>query len=154
MRAALLVLLVLVPSYARAQDLVPPAIPPGEDRIVVIQAGSPAPFRGQLFDDTTALRWLNARLWLQERLRLQVALLEETTQRLERSCSERMGIVESSSERERTSARVLLEQQAALAEEQRRRADDPPFFSTFEAGLLVGVVTSVLLVIGAVLLTQ
>ncbi len=44
-------------------------IPPGEDKIVPLKKGEPAPFDGQLFDTPTALRWGN---WLlQYRLRLQ-----------------------------------------------------------------------------------
>lgn len=37
--------------------------PPGEDKIVVVRKGDPAPYTGQLFEDNTALRWA---VWLQQ----------------------------------------------------------------------------------------
>lgn len=49
-------------------------IPAGEDKIVPVRKGTPAPYAGQLFSDSTALRWGN---WL-EQYRLQVPLLLKT----------------------------------------------------------------------------
>lgn len=40
-----------------------PAFPPGEDKIVPLKKGDPAPYAGQLFDPATAIRWGN---WLQQ----------------------------------------------------------------------------------------
>lgn len=37
--------------------------PPGDDKVVVVKKGDPAPYQGQLFDDNTALRWA---MWLQQ----------------------------------------------------------------------------------------
>jgi len=34
-------------------------IPPGKDKIETVLSGAPAPFSGQLFDPSTALRWAN-----------------------------------------------------------------------------------------------
>jgi hypothetical protein len=50
-----------------AKDIepIPPVqtIPPGEDKIVPVRLGEPAPFSGQLYDPQTALRWA---FWLQQ----------------------------------------------------------------------------------------
>lgn len=35
------------------------AVPPGNDVVVVVKKGDPAPFTGQLFSEDTALRWAN-----------------------------------------------------------------------------------------------
>ena len=35
------------------------AIPAGDDNVVALQLNKPAPFAGQLYDSTTALRWVN-----------------------------------------------------------------------------------------------
>ena len=48
-------------SYA--QDRAVQDIPEGEDRIVAVKKGEPAPYEGQLFDNPTALRWAN---WLRQ----------------------------------------------------------------------------------------
>ena len=77
----------LLPSMVLAQTpgytvpYVPPApqlkldpIPPGDDVIVPLAKGKEAPFEGQLFDPTTALRWGN---YLEQyRLRLEVCYQE------------------------------------------------------------------------------
>jgi hypothetical protein len=48
-------------SPARADSLDDEAVPPGEDVIVAVKKGQPAPYAGQLFDIDTAIRW---GLWL------------------------------------------------------------------------------------------
>jgi len=66
----LLLAILLAPSPARAQDVT--AIPPGEDKIVVVREGDRAPFSGQLYEPATALRWAN---WIgQYKLRLRADL--------------------------------------------------------------------------------
>ena len=47
-------------------------IPPGDDRIVPLRKGGPAPFDGQLFDNNTALRWGNWLLQYKFRLKADV----------------------------------------------------------------------------------
>jgi hypothetical protein len=53
--------LVLWTTPAYGENLDDEAVPPGEDVIVAIKKGQPAPFAGQLFDINTAIRW---GLWL------------------------------------------------------------------------------------------
>lgn len=77
---AVVVLLALLPRLAWADPPAPapPApstvaplvpVPPGDDVVVVAKKGDPVPFTGQLFDQSTALRWAN---YLQQcRFRLQ-----------------------------------------------------------------------------------
>lgn len=48
-------------STAYGQDVAD--IPPGEDVIAAVKKGQPAPFDGQIFDISTALRWAN---WLDQ----------------------------------------------------------------------------------------
>lgn len=59
--ACILSLSVLWSSSVHAQDVVD--IPPGEDVIAAVKKGQPAPFDGQIFDISTALRWAN---WLNQ----------------------------------------------------------------------------------------
>jgi hypothetical protein len=57
----------LMPALALAEPPLPaPEVvtyPPGDDKIVVVKKGDAAPYQGQLFDDSTALRWA---VWLQQ----------------------------------------------------------------------------------------
>ena len=65
----LFLLIFLFPAFLAAQTalpVLPPVpklelspIPPGEDKIVPLYKGAEAPFSGQLFDSSTALRWGN-----------------------------------------------------------------------------------------------
>ena len=48
-------------------------VPAGDDRIVSVKKGDPAPFSGQLFDSDTALRWANYLLQYKFRLTSDVA---------------------------------------------------------------------------------
>ena len=70
MKFIAILLLIILPSTALAQT--PPIItfPPGEDKIVAIKKGEPAPFDGQLMDTNTAIRWGN---WMEQyQLRLKI----------------------------------------------------------------------------------
>jgi hypothetical protein len=60
-RLALILILLLVSRVAHAGEV--QTIPPGDDVIVVVHKGDPAPFTGQLFDNATSVRWA---LWLQQ----------------------------------------------------------------------------------------
>jgi hypothetical protein len=59
----LLLLALLLPRLAWAQDPPIMTVPAGEDNIVAVKKGAPAPFDGQLFDNTTAIRW---GLWIKQ----------------------------------------------------------------------------------------
>lgn len=74
MKRALSLLLVLsLSSSAMAQEYKPAPlvpIPPGDDLILSLKQGEPAPFSGQLFDSKTAVRWAN--FLEQAKLRLKI----------------------------------------------------------------------------------
>ncbi len=66
MKWSAIVSVLLVPSIALGQSAPSPNVvtfPEGDDKIVVIKKGDAAPFAGQLYDDSTALRWA---VWLQQ----------------------------------------------------------------------------------------
>src|SRR5690606_16021630 len=72
MKFKALLVVTLLASNAAAQASPVESIPPGDDHIEPIRKGQPAPYDGQLFDPSTALRWAN---WLQQykyRLKLDV----------------------------------------------------------------------------------
>jgi hypothetical protein len=52
------------------------AIPPGDDEIVSLKKGQPAPFDGQLFENNTALRWGNYLEQYKMRLKIDVGLMK------------------------------------------------------------------------------
>lgn len=65
--ALLLILTISTPALAQTPIS---TYPPGDDRIVSIKKGDPAPYDGQLFDTNTAFRWGN---WMdQYRIRLKL----------------------------------------------------------------------------------
>jgi hypothetical protein len=108
-----IVVLMLVPSFVLAQTL--PPIPPGEDKIEVIFEGEKAPYTGQLFDQTTALRW---GIWLQR----YPMLLKEQTENQQKLCDteltyQRSLIDISSSRRDAIEADL----RARLAESEKQR---------------------------------
>lgn len=52
-------------------------IPPGDDKIVPLKKGEPAPYDGQFFDNNTALRWGNWLLQYKFRLKADVELTQK-----------------------------------------------------------------------------
>jgi len=64
--SSILIASLLLTSLSVAQEAPSPQVvtyPPGEDKIVVVHKGDAAPFTGQLYDDSTAVRWA---VWLQQ----------------------------------------------------------------------------------------
>lgn len=142
------VLVFLMPAFCFAQaqpvmtiETTPiQAIPPGDDSIVSIDAGSEAPFSGQLFSPDTALRWANYMEQYKLKLRIDMDLQRKI-------CA---------IEYEYRDARLRLEQesfakieadlrQRLLAAEQ-ENVDlqegllNPPWHKTRTFGLIVGIV--------------
>lgn len=71
----------LIPVPQLKLDYVPPPlipVPAGDDKIVHVEMGEPAPFTGQLYDPATSLRW--AHYLQQAKLRLRVDVLAEREQ--------------------------------------------------------------------------
>jgi hypothetical protein len=61
MKLLLILPILFYATPAHADTYSPKDIPPGEDVIVAVKKGAPAPFDGQIFDINTSLRWAN---WL------------------------------------------------------------------------------------------
>jgi len=144
-RAVLFALLVwLAPVLAFAQEVeapVPPAVPPGVDRIEAVVEGGRVPFRGMLLDTDTAIRWTNAlRWWPQEYVlvlrahRRELALLEGSHER-------QLRIAEESYRREIDGLRADLQRQATQFMEA-RQANERAWHDTFGFGLTVGIVVA------------
>jgi hypothetical protein len=146
----------LLPCVAAAEGPVPPqyllplpelklqTIPPGEDQIVPLRKGDPAPFAGQLFSQETALRWGN---WMQQ-YQTQTPLLLQTYSQV---CTTEIGyrdkVLKISDE---TSAKIQADQMARIRslEEQNAKLQGeltkgPPFFQSRTFGIMLGVVSMV-----------
>lgn len=140
----------VIPVPQLSLEYIPPpliAVPAGDDRIVALRQGEPAPFTGQLYDPATALRW--AHFLQQARLRLSEDVLYER-----RQCNASLTYMGTQVELERTygetietdlRGRVLsLEQRNADLEKELR---NPGFFKSpgfwfgtgvLATGLLIG----------------
>lgn len=119
---------------AAAQPLT--AVPPGEDQIVVVAKGQPAPFQGQLFDTPTALRWGNYLQQCRVRLVSDVELQKKLDDADLRYTQRVLEL-----EREKY-ARVTaaLEKRVQETEEELRH---PPWYREPWFGVAVGVVATV-----------
>lgn len=147
MRWLLLLIVLLLAPVANAQpspDASPPieAIPPGEDIIVPLLKGYPAPFGGQLYDPLTALRWAN---WLQQyKYRLIWDVEKEQS-----ICTVEKTYRDELLKAEETRAqkveldlvgRLERSEQARLVAEEAAR--NPPWYSTTEFGMVIGMVVT------------
>ncbi len=131
--------LIFAPALS-AQEL--ESIPPGDDKIVPLKKGVPAPFDGQLFNPETALRWAN---WLEQmktRLTLDVKKAEDVC-KVETAHRDRVLKIE----KDRAAAvekdlheRLHKSEEARLKSEEAAR--DRPFYDTVEFGIIVGVLAS------------
>ena len=132
-------LLVLLPRLVLAQTAPVTDVPPGEDVIVVVKKGDPAPFTGQLFDNATSLRWGN---WLlQYKLRLKIDV--EYIQRVDAAELEYQKKLVTIEQTKYLS--VTTELQKTVTGLQNQLAN-PPFYQTFWFGMTVGVALSVVAV--------
>lgn len=151
MRWLLLVVLLLVPAAARAADEEVPeyspsppiqTIPLGDDKIVVVGRGKPAPFSGQLFDPATAMRWAN---WLTQ---YRTRLVQDVQRERELCITEvthREELMEIEAERNKRIEDDLRERVLRVEKYNAKLNDDmnnPSFFRSVEFGLLLGVVGS------------
>lgn len=147
MQWSALVAALLLPALVSAQEA--PALqvvtyPPGDDKIVVVHKGDPAPYTGQLYDDNTAVRWA---IWLQQykgryAIDLKAAtdtctVKLDTAAQLSKIASERDATVEADA-----LGRLKDSETARLKAEEELR--DPPFFSKPGVWFGVGVATTLL----------
>ena len=145
--AVILVVIGVCANKAEAQEA-PVAIdfPPGEDIIVPLAAGERAPFEGQMFDTTTAIRW-GFRL---QRLRLQ---LEQDVAREREICAVQTDLWETKFglNQERYDFQLGLlhtalgdsQKAVDVLAEQLVEAGDPPWYRTWTFGLIVGAVGTI-----------
>lgn len=153
MRTLTLLFIMLTLSTAHAQEtpssesryekpLPVETIPPGDDKITVMQKGHPAPYDGQLFDIDTAIRWA---FWLQQykyRLRADALKYQQLCE-VETGFRDQKLVIEK--ERNKTidtdlRDRLLRSEKARLAAEEEAR--NPPWYSTWTFGLVTGVVAT------------
>lgn len=148
MRYFILIFVLVFSTFAKAQDV--QTIPPGNDNIVYLAKGLPAPFEGQLFDNSTALRW---GFWLQQyklRLKSDVELEKQSCKiNLEFKDKELKIEADKSTAIEKDlQDRLLRSEKARIVAEDEVR--DPPFWRTFQFGVLIGVSGTVLVTVAAV----
>lgn len=144
-----LLILMLATSAVADPPLVPPAvptveaIPPGPDNIVVVKQGAAAPFTGQLFDGSTALRWAN---WLQQYRQLLTTTIQHDQQVEQINLNYDAGILKTEQQRN-TAAEQDLNQRLASSEKQKAQAEyeaqNPPWYRTVWFGVGIGVVGTV-----------
>lgn len=135
------VVVILLPAVVTAQD-VPPRIPPGEDRTVVVSSGDRAPFTGVLLDTDTSIRHLHRLEWYEFRLELERTSHEAALVALRESYARERTALDASFGREIEGLRLDLREQAAAAVE----ASAPPeFWETSPFGFIMGVVLSAVL---------
>jgi hypothetical protein len=134
----------LVSSSAFAQTPPIQTIPSGNDKIVSLQLGQPAPFSGQLFDPPTALRWAN---WLQQ----YKYRLEFDTKLVGQQCVVETGYRDRLLEIEKARAAVVekdLQARLLLADQARANAEkeaaNPAWYRTVWFGAGIGIATGLI----------
>jgi hypothetical protein len=146
MSKLVLVLALMWPVHVLAETPVSSApittIPPGEDKIVTIEKGSPAPFSGHLFDTDTALRWAN---WLEQyKYRLDIDVgAEQAKCQIDLKYKEDLRVIELL----RTDTiETDLRKRLLTSEGRNVKLSDAisnrSFFSSMEFGLLLGIVVT------------
>lgn len=136
-RLVAVVLLVLFPLELLAQTPSLQPVPPGNDVIVVVNQGDKAPFTGQLFDQSSAIRWGN---YLQQcRVRLVADVeLQKKTDDAQIEYWKKVTEIEQNKYTE-----VVTDYQNRLS-----KAENPPFYKTFWFGFIAGTTAAVLLAVG------
>lgn len=127
-------------SVVQAQDVI--TFPPGDDVIIQMNKGEPAPYQGALYNVDTAIRW---GYWLQQyKLRL-----KEDVEAEKRKCKVHLEFKDKELKLEREKNELIIDDlrtRLGRAEEGRLNAEDdarnPSFFKTFEFGLIVGVIVT------------
>jgi hypothetical protein len=148
-RALLVAFLWLAPASVAAQDINPPDIPPGEDRIEALTSGERAPFTGMLLETDTAIRWTNRLRWWRETFQLRLREQDEILNALRRSHGTEIDIIRQSYEREILGLRDTARELVVNYEQQLQRYRNPPFYETWGFAFGMGAV-AVSVVVGVV----
>lgn len=144
MKKRAILLAVTLSTNALADPPVPQleTVPPGDDRIAALREGDRAPYTGQLFDSSTALRWAN---WL-EQYRV---ILRTTVEHDQKVCSIKLDYDATVLKTEQQKAAALeqdLKQRLTDSEKARAQAQyeaqNPPWYRTVWFGAGLGVVTT------------
>ena len=135
----LIALLLLVPQLAWAEAQPVKEIPAGEDIIVPIKKGQPAPFDGQLFDANTALRWGNFLQQYKLRLDWDVKYAEDVCKE-ETSYRDKLLVIskEQSAATEKSLRDELVKSEKGRLDAEAVVRDGPPWYNTTEFGMVVG----------------
>lgn len=139
MRRAALVI-ILIPRLALADPLTVEAVPPGDDKIVVVHEGDKAPFTGQLFDQPTALRWAN---WMQQYRALLKVTVDHDTQVCDAKLlydSTVMGAEKVKTDGIEADLRDRLTKSDQARATAQYQLDHPPWYTSVWFGVGVGVV--------------
>ena len=139
----LLVASVLVPQFAWAEAPPVKEIPPGEDIIVPVKKGVPAPIDGQVFSPETALRWAN---WLQQyklRLDWDVKYAEDVCKE-ETGYRDKLLVIEKgrSAATEKSLRDELLKSEQGRVEAEETAREGPPWYNAAEFGIVLGTVVT------------
>jgi hypothetical protein len=130
---------------AHAQEVV--AVPAGEDRIVPVRKGEPAPYTGQLFDNDTSLRWANWIVQYKNLVKSDRALQEKLCAADAEALQTRIKLAEEQYE-------TVTKDLEKKLDEANKRADNPPFYRTSTFGFVVGVVASLGVAAGTIAVVQ
>lgn len=144
--SVLVLVLVFSVSYkTKAQEI--QTIPPGDDVIVSLTNKQPAPFDGQLFDNSTAMRW---GFWLQQyKLHLKLDVDKEV-----QTCGVKLDFKDKELKINQDQSKTITDdlkvrlqrsETSRLASEEAAR--HPAFWKTFEWGLMVGIVMTGVVVV-------
>jgi hypothetical protein len=114
-------------------------IPAGDDIIVPVKKGAPAPIDGQVFSPETALRWAN---WLQQyklRLDWDVKYAEDVCKE-ETSYRDKLLVIskEQSAATEKSLRDELLKSEKGRLDAEAVVREGPPWYNTTEFGMVVG----------------
>lgn len=127
--------LALAPSSVRAAVEPVEAIPAGEDNIVSLRKGDPAPFSGQLFDQPTALRWGNYLEQYKFRLRLE----EQSNKKVQDAQTAYYKSLLAAEQTKYVTVVTDLQKRLTSAEDALR---DPPWYKTTWFGVVIGVAST------------
>lgn len=139
-RAVAVLLLVLWPATALGQTTPLEPVPPGDDVIVSVKKGDPAPLAGQLFDQATAIRWGNYLQQCKTRLVADVELQKKVDEAQITYLNQVLTL-----EREKYK-QVVGDYQLRLGKAE-AEVLSPPFYKTVWFGMTLGVVGTLLLAV-------
>lgn len=153
-RTALLLSL-LLPTVAQAQEAQPPDIPPGEDQIEYLERNERAPYNGMILDMDTSIRWTNRLRWWPEYHQLRMDEVTERHAAQMASLRAQMEIMRSHDQERIDGLRLDLQTQATQYAEEINGLRSPPFWEKAWFGFTMGVIlVSAAVGVGALIAVQ